>query len=103
MIRRTLTLTATLAALAACGGSNEAAVSDSAATVGPSVDSASNAATDSGYVNAQRQLDSLKAAGVSPAEGIDSAASRAGSTLTNDPTADTMVYRKMRTPPKANP
>ena len=103
MIRRTLTLTATLAALAACGGRNEAAVADSPATVGPSVDSVSNAATDSSYVNAQRRLDSLKAAGVSPADGIDSAAARAGNTLSNDPTADTMVYRTMRVPPKANP
>ena len=104
MTRRTLPLALAIATLAACGGNqNEAATTaDSAAAVGPSVDSVRNM-DDSGYVKAQQRLDSLRDAGVGPADGIDSAASRAGNTLTNDPTADTMVYRKMRVPPKANP
>ncbi len=104
MTRRTLPLALAIAALAACGGgqNQSGTTTDSAAAVGPSVDSVRNM-DDSSYVKAQQRLDSLRDAGVGPADGIDSAASRAGNTLTNDPTADTMVYRKMRVPPKANP
>lgn len=104
MTRRTLPLALAIAALAACGGgqNQSGTTTDSAAAVGPSADSIRNM-DDSGYVKAQQRLDSLRDAGVGPADGIDSAASRAGNTLTNDPTADTMVYRKMRVPPKAKP
>ena len=104
MIRRTLTLTLSLAALAACGRSNEHSASDSAAaaTLGPSIDS-QRQLSDSGYVAGQQQLDSLHRAGVTPAEGIDSAAVRAGNVIANDPTKDTLVYEKMRVPPKAKP
>ena len=115
MIRRTLPLALVLAAAAACGGNQSENQQQSAGEVGdslqanrvpptPSVDSIRRMdENDSGYVKAQQRLDSLRAAGVGPADGIDSAASRAGNTLTNDPTADTMVYRKMRVPPKAKP
>lgn len=113
MIRRTIPLALVLAAATACGGNQSENQQQSAGEVGdslqanrlpptPSVDSIRNM-NDSGYVKAQQRLDSLRAAGVGPADGIDSAASRAGNTLTNDPTADTMVYRKMRVPPKAKP
>jgi hypothetical protein len=105
MTRRTLPLALALAALAACGGgANQSAGGEvDSSRLGPSVSDKDGPAADSGYVAAQKQLDSLGNAGVTPAQGIDSAASRAGTTLTNDPTADTMVYRKMRVPPKANP
>ena len=97
-MRRTSFLTLALAAtaLAACGRS-ENAVADSPAAVGPSVDSMSKLG-DSAYVNAQQRLDSLKAAGVSPADGIDSTAARARDALTNDTTRDTMYYRGGRKP-----
>ena len=98
MRHRTLTLSLALAALAACGGrSDDATVSDSAAAVGPSVDSIQKM-EDSGYVNAQQRLDSLKAAGVSPADGIDSTGARARDALANDTTRDTLYYPGGRKP-----
>lgn len=98
MLRRTIAVTAALAALAACGGNENAnTVADSAAAVGPSVDSMSRL-DDSAYVNAQQRLDSLKAAGISPADGIDSTAARARESLANDTTRDTMYYRGGRKP-----
>ena len=98
MRHRTLTLSLALAALAACGGrSDDATVSDSAAAVGPSVDSIQKM-DDSSYVNAQQRLDSLKAAGVSPTDGIDSAGARARDALANDTTRDTLYYRGGRKP-----
>ncbi|MGZ8493374.1 MAG: hypothetical protein ACXWZS_14345 [Gemmatirosa sp.] len=99
MLRRTIAVTAGLAALAACGGGNENAntVADSAAAVGPSVDSMSKM-DDSSYVKAQQRLDSLKAAGVSPADGIDSTAARARESLANDSTRDTLRYPQGRKP-----
>ena len=96
MRRTTLTLALAATALAACGRS-ENAVADSPAAVGPSVDSMSKLG-DSAYINAQRRLDSLKAAGVSPADGIDSTAARARDALKNDSTRDTMYYRGGRKP-----
>jgi hypothetical protein len=97
MLRRTLALAVSLAALAACGGGNETNTADSAAAVGPSVDSMQKM-DDSSYVKAQQRLDSLKAAGISPADGIDSAGARARESLANDTTRDTMYYRGGRRP-----
>jgi hypothetical protein len=97
MLRRTIPLTLALAALAACGGNNETSTADSAAAVGPSVDSIQKM-DDSSYLNAQHRLDSLKAAGISPADGIDSTAARAREALANDTTRDTMYYRGGRRP-----
>ncbi|MDF1504741.1 hypothetical protein [Roseisolibacter sp. H3M3-2] len=97
MKHRTLTLSLALAALAACGGRSDDAVVDSAASVAPSV-GAIDSASDSAYVDAQRRLDSLRAAGVSPADGIDSAAARAGGVLANDSTRDTLYYPGGRKP-----
>ena len=100
MLRTTLSLALAATALAACGRSENAtadSVADSPAAVGPSVDSMSKL-DDSAYVNAQQRLDSLKAAGVTPAEGIDSTAARARDALKNDTTRDTMYYRGGRKP-----
>ena len=102
MRHRTLTFSLALAALAACGSSNtdsmtDTALADSSAAVGPSV-GAIDSASDSGYVNAQQRLDSLRAAGVSPADGIDSAQARARESLANDSTRDTLRYPNGRRP-----
>ncbi len=100
MLRYALSLTLAATALAACGRSDDAtadSVADSAAAVGPSVDSMSKM-DDSAYLNAQHRLDSLKAAGVTPSQGIDSTAARAKDALTNDTTRDTMYYRGGRKP-----
>ena len=96
MLRTTLSLALAASALAACGRS-ESATADSPAAVGPSVDSMSKM-DDSAYLNAQHRLDSLKAAGVSPAEGIDSTAARARDALKNDTTRDTLYYPGGRKP-----
>jgi hypothetical protein len=98
MRHRTVALSLAAAALAACGGGqNDSAVADSPAAVGPSVDSIRDV-NDSSYVNAQQRLDSLRAAGVGPADGIDSAAARARGSLANDTTRDTLYYPGGRRP-----
>ena len=48
-----------------------------------------DAAMDSGFAAGKQRLDSLRDAGVTPANGIDSAGSRVQATTANEPNADT--------------
>lgn len=99
-----------LAGLAACGrGANQSADRNGADTT--SADSsmlgtpvgADKPAMDSGFAAGQQRLDSLRAAGVGPNNGLDSAAWKVNAATRNEPGADTSRLSNQATPGGVSP
>ncbi len=107
-LRRMAVAAVTAVALAACGrGDNQSANRNGADTTsadtsaqGPFADSvgANEANKEAGFATARERLDSLQEAGRTPANGLDSAASRVQATTANEPGADTSRLNRNATP-----
>jgi hypothetical protein len=111
--RRLAALALAAVAAAACGrGDNQSADRNGADTttadtsqtgpLGAGVGE-NRPAKDSAFARAQGALDSLQAAGRTPANGLDSAASRVQATTANEPNADTSRLNNKATPRAASP
>ena len=101
MIRRLAPFALVLSALAACGSAGENQNADQGgadtAAIGLGVTpDERRMRNDSAYVNAQQQLDSARAQGATPAQGIDSAAARGVTSVNNDPQPDALVRQQPR-------